>query len=85
MKTLRHLFTALLLLCCTAATAHDFYVDGIYYNVLSEEAKTVEVTYRGTSYNQYSNEYIGSVLIPRECNVQWNGLQRNSYWNLSVQ
>ena len=54
---LKNLFTALLLLCTTVATAHDFEVGGIYYNILSEEEKTVEVTY-GT------NEYIGSVVIP---------------------
>ena len=40
---LRNLFTALLLLCCTTLSAHDFNVDGIYYKILSEEDKTVEV------------------------------------------
>ena len=64
MKTLRHLFTALLLLCSTVVTAHDFEVDGIYYNILSEWDKTVEVTYKGTSFLDYSNEYVGSVVIP---------------------
>ena len=64
MKTFKHLFTALLLLCTTVATAHDFEVDGIYYNILSEEDKTVEVTYKGISYSQYLNEYTGSVVIP---------------------
>ncbi|MBR5594173.1 MAG: leucine-rich repeat domain-containing protein, partial [Bacteroidaceae bacterium] len=63
MKHLKHLFTALLLLCTTAATAHDFEVDGIYYNVTDATNKTVEVTYKGV-YNQYSNEYTGSVVIP---------------------
>ncbi len=61
---LKQLFTALLLLCTTVAFAHDFEVDGIYYNVLSEEDKTVEVTYKGSSNSEYSNEYTGSVVIP---------------------
>ena len=61
---LKQLFTAFLLLCATVATAHDFEVGGIYYNILSEEEKTVEVTFKGSRYNEYSNEYTGCVLIP---------------------
>lgn len=64
MKTLKHLLTALLLMVATVAMAHDFEVGGIYYNILSEEEKTVAVTYRGTSYSLYSNEYSGNVVIP---------------------
>ena len=48
----------------TVAMAHDFEVGGIYYNILSEKEKTVEVTYRGGSYSSYDNEYTGSVDIP---------------------
>ncbi len=45
--------------------AHDFEVDGIYYNITSSsEPYTVEVTYKGTSYFQYYNEYKGAVTIP---------------------
>ena len=44
--------------------AHDFEVDGIYYNHLDETAKTVEVKYKGNYVNSYSNEYSGSVTIP---------------------
>ena len=64
MKHFKHLFTALLLLCTTMATAHDFAVNGIYYNITSYTKKTVEVTYRGSSYSAYSNEYTGRVVIP---------------------
>ena len=46
------------------AKAHDFEVDGIYYKVLSNVDKTVEVTYRGDYASDYSNEYTGSVVIP---------------------
>ena len=62
MKHLKHLFTALLLLYSLTASAHDFEVGGIYYNILSETDKTVEVT-RG--------RYTGSVVIPE--NVVYNG------------
>ena len=64
MKHLKHLLTALLLLCSSVICAHDFEVDGIYYNVLSEEDKTVEVTFKGSSYSEYSNEYLGDVIMP---------------------
>ena len=63
---IKPLLTALLLLCSAVINAHDFRVDGIYYNILSEEDKTVEVTYRGSSSSSYSNEYSGSVVIPKE-------------------
>ena len=59
------LFLSLLL--CLAnidAFAHDFEVGGIYYDYLSKTDKTVSVSYRGSSYNSYSNEYTGNVVIP---------------------
>ncbi|MBQ6760254.1 MAG: leucine-rich repeat domain-containing protein [Prevotella sp.] len=57
--------TALLLLA-VASFAHDFEVDGIYYVIISSSSNspTVSVSYKGTSYNSYSNEYTGSVTIP---------------------
>ncbi len=68
---LKHLFTALLMLCATAVAAHDFEVGGIYYNILSPEDKTVAVTFKGTSCYEYSNEYTGGVVIPQS--VTYNG------------
>ena len=53
-----------MLLCSLAASAHDFSVGGIYYNISSSTNLTVAVTYRGGSYSQYSNEYTGAVTIP---------------------
>lgn len=44
--------------------AHDFEADGIYYNILDEAAKTVEVTYYGSYSSEYHNEYTASVIIP---------------------
>ena len=71
MKSIKHLFTTLLLLCATMATAHDFEAGGIYYNILSSTDKTVEVTYRGDNSSSYDNEYTGSVVIPES--VTYNG------------
>ena len=71
MKHLKHLFTALLLLCATAATAYDFYVGGIHYNITSSTDKTVAVTY---GYADYSNANYcrGNVVIPES--VTYNGI-----------
>ncbi len=62
---LKELMTALLLLCCTVASAQDFEVGGIYYNILSSEDKTVEV-------RSGSNEYSGAVTIP--ASVTYNSI-----------
>ena len=43
--------------------AEDFEADGIYYNIL--DGNNVEVTYRGSSYYEYSGEYSGEVTIPK--------------------
>ena len=71
MKHLKHLFTALLLLCATVATAHNFEVGGIYYSITDATNKKVVVTYKGNSNIHYSNEYTGSVTIPES--VTYNG------------
>ena len=60
-QTKLFLTTIAVLLCSVMANAHDFEVDGIYYNILSDT--TVEVTYRGSEYDLY-DEYSGSVTIP---------------------
>lgn len=53
---------ALSLTFCLAVYAHDFEVDGIYYeNTSYGEAG---VTYRGSSNADYANEYSGKVVIP---------------------
>ena len=56
------------LLCSVVASAHDFEVDGIYYNVSGDE---VTVTCKGSSFNEYSYEYSGDVVIPEK--VNYNG------------
>ena len=73
MKTkYRHLLLFLLILMsCIGARAHDFVVDGIYYNITSSSVPyTVAVTYAGTS-SQLS-AYSGAVTIPES--VTYNGV-----------
>lgn len=60
------IFLLLALLLPATATAYDFEVDGIYYNITSDN--TVEVTYRDNNYASY----FGSVDIPN--NVTHNNV-----------
>lgn len=46
----RFALVAVLLFSATTASAHDFEVDGIYYNK-NEDGTTVSVTYKGDTYN----------------------------------
>ena len=65
MKTIkRMLITVAVLLCSIVANAHDFEVDGIFYNIISASDLTAAVTYKGNSYNEIYNEYSGEVIIP---------------------
>ena len=62
---LRILLAAVLGMVASVASAEDFAVDGIYYEITSSTTPyTVAVTYRGTYITSYSNEYTGSVTIP---------------------
>ena len=60
---MRHFLTSILLLLTillpATAMAHDFEVDGIYYNINGNNA---EVTYKGSYPSQYS-VYTGDVTI----------------------
>ena len=73
MKKPLSLFPLMLMLCVASlnASAHDFEVDGIYYDIKSSTDLTVAVTYRGWNYDSYSNEYSGQVTIPET--VAYNG------------
>lgn len=68
-KHLKHLFTALLLLCTTVASAHQLQIDGIFYNYLSKVDKTLVVTYQGSYWNTVTNDYIGHVTIPETVTI----------------
>ena len=61
------------LLATTTLWAHNFEVDGIYYNYL--DGNNVAVTYEGSSYDAYNNEYSGEVTIPET--VTYNGTTYN--------
>ena len=73
----KHFFKSLLsiacLLCSIAVYAHDFKVNGIYYNRLS--STEVEVTCQGAKGNSYSDEYTGTVVIPET--VTYSGTTYN--------
>ena len=56
----RFISIALCLTGCLATYASDFEADGFFYNVINQEGKEVEVTYKTTDYNSYS----GVVNIP---------------------
>ena len=58
------LATIVALLCSLTASAHDFEVDGIYYTINPTSKPAVVVTYQGSSYDSYTNEYSGEVTIP---------------------
>ena len=53
------------------ATASDFEVDGLYYNILSEEDRTVEVTHKS---NQCGNRIYNQCTVIFLCS-DWNSLQ----------
>ena len=62
--TLKGFSSLLLLLFCTALGAQDFKVDGIYYNILSEEDMTVAVTSHKDAERKPDKRYSGVVKIP---------------------
>ena len=61
-RTKRFFLSLLLALISFCAHAHDFKVDGIYFNILSKTDLTCEVTYEGSSYS--NPDYINKVVIP---------------------
>ncbi|MBR4885855.1 MAG: Ig-like domain-containing protein [Muribaculaceae bacterium] len=60
---------AMMLIGWLPSLAHDFEVNGIFYNKTSDN--TAAVTYKGDSYKSYFNEYSGDIVIPSS--VDYNG------------
>ena len=56
---MKHLFIMMLALIAATASAQDFEVNGICYNILSEDDRTVAVT---SNYGSYA----GDIVIPAE-------------------
>ena len=72
MKTINTILLLIAMLFSSSSLfAHDFEVDGIYYNITSSTEMSVEVTYKGDAVNEYQDEYSGSVSIPG--NVTYEG------------
>ncbi len=72
-KQVKHwLLTFSLLLCCIMVNAYDFEEDGIYYNILSTEDATCEVTFgEGPVSDGYMPTYAGNVEIPEVVSDGW--------------
>ena len=66
---IKKLFIGISFLFSMAANAHDFEIDGIYYNLLSYNK--VSVTYKGSYFTEFADEYSGIVAIPET--VVYNG------------
>ena len=68
---MKKIFTFFLALVASVSAiyASDTQVGGIWYN-FNRSTKTATVTYRGDSYDSYSNEYSGSVVIPSSVTYQ---------------
>lgn len=62
--------TAMLLAFITAS-AYDFKVDGVYYNIIDESTKEVSVTYGWTPDNSYSGDIIIPALVTKD-NVKYS-------------
>ena len=67
MKNLKStLLTLAAILCSTVASAYNFQVDGIFYNITNYDDSnlTVEVTYEKYVNSSYSSPYTGDVVSP---------------------
>ena len=65
---IKSMLLMLVLLLSATAAAHDFEMNGIYYNINGNEAT---ITFQGASSSEYSDEYFGSISLP--ATVTFNG------------
>ena len=66
------LISAICWVSATRVSAHDFEVDGIYYNIISSTDCTVAVTFKGDYYYTWTTEYNETVTIPES--VTYNNM-----------
>lgn len=74
----KYLLPILVLCIPLAVSAHDFLADGIYYNI-DDTNKTATVTYKGDTYNEYSNEYAGIIVIPSSITKRYHQTLEQEY------
>ena len=60
------------MVCSVCAWAHNFELDGIYYNILNDKNNEVEVTYKGSAAFTVRNEYIDTIVIPSTVTYKGN-------------
>ena len=68
----KHLLLVFAVLLPLLASAHDFEVEGVYYNIVPG-TKQAEVTYQGNRFDEYNDEYFGSITIPSA--VTYDGVE----------
>ncbi len=65
------LFALFTVLSIATSSAYSFQYEGLYYNILSGENRTVEVTYKDLS--NYNKDYVsGDIEIPRTIKYNFN-------------
>ena len=62
-------FIALLCFICFGKCAsrlgyHDFEVGGIYYKIVDDISRIVKVSYKGSDWEDYDQEYLDTIVIP---------------------
>ncbi len=60
---LTFLLTVLMSMVGAKANAHDFDVDGIYYNITSAKDYTVAVSYKGSDFKSYEEILVLSLFL----------------------
>ena len=70
MKKLRFiLLLTLVLLASGRSAAYDFVSDGLYYNILDGDAKTVELTCSNYTDWDTQSDYSGDIVVPSEVTI----------------